>query len=143
MPVELYTKTLFGCNDGESVCEFSSDGNKYVRFFDTNNKDGVSTQRLDLSAGKYNYHIKCTDAGGNVVKGIAKFNVTIDTAAPVVARIYKEGTMLKVVTVRDSQCAYSLDNCDFGFKDGINMPYGNTTTHVTDWNEKNNLLYQM
>jgi len=37
--------------------------------------------------------------------------------------VYEEDEMLKVVTIRDSECAYSLDNCDFTFEEGIEMPY--------------------
>ena len=75
------------------------------------------------------------DAGGNLVEDVARFEVDIDTSAPVVARVYEEGGMLKIVTVRDSECSYSLDDCDFSFSEGTEMPYGNTTIHVAEWSE--------
>ncbi len=136
-PIELYAETLFGCNNGQAICEWSSDGFHYIQFFDTNKKDGIHTQRLDLTAGKHSYHIRCTDAGGNIAESIANFSVDIDTNAPSVARVYEEDGMLKLITVRDSECSYSLDNCDFSFSEGTEMPYGNTTSHVTDWSEDN------
>ncbi|MFH1237862.1 MAG: hypothetical protein ABIH79_00820 [archaeon] len=134
-PVELYVETLFGCNGGQAVCFYSTTGedNDYIMFYDTNMEDGIHTQRLDLDAGDYEYYIKCVDEGGNVVEDIMEFSLDIDESAPVVARVYEEDQMLKIVTVRDSECIYSLDNCDFSFDEGTQMPYANSTVHVAEW----------
>ena len=59
----------------------------------------------------------------------------INANAPVVARVYEESNMLKLVTVRNSQCAYSLSDCDFAFSEGTEMPYSNTTNHVAEWKQ--------
>ena len=75
------------------------------------------------------------DEGGNVVKDSVDFNLDIDENAPVGARVYEEDDLLKLVTVRDSECVYSFDNCDFTFAEGTEMPYGNSTVHVAEWNE--------
>src|SRR3989339_12972 len=136
-PIELYVETYFGCNNGLAVCEWSSDDKGYIQFFDTNKEDGIHTQRLDLVEGTHNYYVKCVDEGGNLVKDVVKFEVDIDTDAPVIARAYEEGGMLKIVTIRDSECSYSLDDCDFSFVEGTEMPYGNTTVHVAEWSNKN------
>ena len=138
MPVELKVKTLFGCNNGQAICKYSLTGNTndYIQFFDTNNEDGIHTQRLDLIAGEHEYFVQCVDEGGNLVEDSATFNLDIDTSAPVVARIYEEEGMLKIVTVRDSECSYTFDNCDFTFDEGTVMPYANSTVHIAEWNEK-------
>jgi len=44
--------------------------------------------------------------------------------------------MLKIVTVRDSECSYTFDNCDFTVAEGTQMPYANSTSHVADWNNE-------
>ena len=138
MPVELKVKILFGCNDGQAICEYSATGETgdYIRFFDTNNEDGINTQRLDLIAGEHEYFVRCIDEGGNLVEDKAIFNLDIDVNAPVVARIYEEDNMLKIVTVRNSECSYTFDNCDFSFKEGTEMPYSNSSVHVAEWNEE-------
>jgi len=137
-PVELYVETLFGCNEGQAICSYSETGDNgdYIQFFDTNTVDGVHTQRLDLTAGNQKYYVKCVDEGGNLVEDIAEFRLDIDEDAPVVARIYEEDNLLKLVTVRNSECAYTFDNCDFTFAEGTEMPYANTTVHVTEWDEE-------
>lgn len=137
MPVELRAETLFGCDGGRSICYYSDNGieGDYVSFFDTNNADGISTQMQSLAAGQHEYNIRCIDEGGNLVEDTLNFNLDIDENAPVIARVYEENSFLKIVTVRDSQCSYSLNDCDFGFDEGTQMPYANTTTHVTDWNK--------
>ncbi|MDP2947244.1 MAG: hypothetical protein Q8N88_03950, partial [Nanoarchaeota archaeon] len=119
-PVELYTETLFGCNNGRSICYYSTTDNKndYIMFYDTNNEDGISTQRQDLTSGKHKYYVQCIDAGGNVVSETLDFSLDIDTSAPNVARVYQENELLKVVTTRESECAYSFNNCDFSFEEG-------------------------
>lgn len=136
-PIEIYAETSFGCNDGQAVCFYatSDDDNKYIQFFDTNTEDGIHTQRLDLDAGNHKYYVKCVDEGGNVVKDVLEFKLEIDENAPVVARVYEEDRMLKLVTVRNSECVYTNDNCDFSFEEGTVMPYANTTVHVTEWNQ--------
>jgi hypothetical protein len=136
-PVELYVQTLFGCSEGKSVCHYSETGNEndYIMFFDTDKEDGIHTQRLDLPAGNHNYYVKCVDSGGNVVIENTEFTLDIDTNAPVVARVYEEDEMLKIVTVRDSECSYSLNDCDFTLDEGTLMPYSNSTNHVAEWNK--------
>lgn len=138
MPVELKVKTLFGCNNGQAICRYSLTGNSndYIQFFDTNSEDGIHTQRLDLVAGAHEYFVQCIDEGGNLVENSATFTLDIDTSAPVVARIYEEDGMLKIVTVKDSECSMTFDNCDFSFDEGTVMPYANSTVHVAEWNEK-------
>ncbi|MAH47992.1 hypothetical protein CMI37_19375, partial [Candidatus Pacearchaeota archaeon] len=136
-PVELYTETMFGCDSGKAICYYSDSGDEgdYIMFYDTDKEDGIHTQRLDLGDGSHTYHYKCVDSGGNAAIESTTFNLEIDTNAPVVARVYEEDAMLKIVTVRNSECAYSLDNCDFAFAEGSDMPYANSTVHVTEWNE--------
>jgi hypothetical protein len=136
-PVELYVETLFGCNEGKAICYYSKTGDEddYIMFFDTNTEDGIHTQRQDLVAGNHEFFIKCVDEGGNLVEDSVKFKLDIDTNAPVIARIYQEDQMLKIVTVRDSECSYSFNDCDFTFAEGTEMPYANSTTHIAEWNE--------
>ena len=137
-PVELYAETLFGCNDGQAVCFYATEdkNSEYIQFFDTNTIDGIHTQRLDLGAGQHKYYIKCVDEGGNVVKDTLNFKLDIDENAPVVARVYEEDDLLKLVTVRKSECVYTFDDCDFSFQEGTVMPYANSTVHVAEWNEE-------
>jgi len=140
-PIELYTETLFGCDAGKAICYYSQTGNlnDYIMFFDTNKADGIHTQRQDVSAGDHDYFIKCVDSGGNVATQNITFNVDIDTSAPVIARAYQESGNLKIVTIRNSQCAYSKQDCDFTFEEGTEMPFANSTVHVAEW--KNDETY--
>ncbi len=135
--IDLEVQTLFGCESGKSICYYSITGNNndYVMFYDTNKEDGIHTQRQDLAAGTYTYYIKCVDSGGNVAVNTTQFKLDIDTNAPVIARIYEDAGMLKIVTVRKSECAYSFDNCDFTFAEGTAMPYANSTSHVVEWQQ--------
>ncbi len=135
--VELFVQTAFGCNNGQSICYYSTSGkdNDYVMFFQTNTADGISTQRQDLKAGKHKYYVKCVDAGGNLAEEKIEFDLEIDTNAPDVARVYEEQGNLKLITIRKSECAYSFNNCDFEFSEGTQMPYANSTIHIAEWNE--------
>lgn len=134
MPIELSTSTLFGCENGKSICYYSSTGadSSFVKFFDTDTTDGIHTQRLDLSSGTYTYTVKCVDAGGNVAQNSTTFQVNIDPNAPIIARVYEEDDYLKVVTPTNSECFFSNQDCDF-LNEGSPMPYANSTTHITPW----------
>jgi len=51
-------------------------------------------------------------------------NIFIDKQAPVVTRAYRElPDALKIVTDEESECSYSLNNCNFNFDEGIKMIY--------------------
>jgi len=136
-PVELSVETAMGCDDNRAICYYSTADNDadYIKFFKTDTNDGIHTQTLNLAAGQYTYYVKCVDSGGNVAKNFTNFNVNIDAGAPMVARTYQDGNLLKIRTVRNSECVYSFDNCDFAFKDGTPMPSANTTDHVADWKQ--------
>ncbi len=136
-PIELYVQTLFGCNNGLSICDYSTTGNEgdFIMFYDTNNEDGVSTQKQSLGPGSHKYYIECIDEGGNIARDTIEFILDIDTSAPVIARIYEEEGLLKIVTVKESECAYNFANCDFTFEEGTEMPYANSTNHIAEWNK--------
>ncbi len=133
--IELSVETLFGAENGKSICFYSTTDNDgdYIKFFDTG--DVVHKQRQDLTTGDYVYYYKCVDAGGNVAKDSTSFSVVVDTSAPVVARVYEEAGKLKLVTVKNSECAYTFDNCDFTFEEGTNMPTAGTKMHIADWKQ--------
>ena len=137
-PIELYAETAFGCNEGQAVCYFSTTGEEedFIRFFDTNNEDGISTQRQNLISGNHKYFLRCIDEGGNVASASIAFNVNIDTNPPVIARIYEQENFLKIVTLRNSICSYSLNSCDFTVDEGTQMPIAGTKTHITEWNKE-------
>ncbi len=134
-PVELFVQTAFGCEDNKAICAYSTTENlgDYIVFYDTNNEDGVNTQKLFFSQGTKKVNVRCVDSGGNLANVSLNFNVEIDTVAPVIARVYEEDSLLKIVTVRDSECSFTNDDCSFLFEEGTEMPIANSTTHVTEW----------
>lgn len=138
-PIELFVQTKFGCDNGKAVCFYSLTGEQgdFIQFFDTNNDDGIHTQKQSLEAGDHKYFIKCVDGGGNVAEETIEFKLEIDENAPVIARIYEESQKLKVVTVRPSECSYTLNTCDFSFEEGTQMPIANSTVHFAEWNKEN------
>jgi len=121
------------------MCFYSDTGETgdFITFFDTNNEDGISTQPLSLTDGQHDIFVQCVDAGGNLAEETISFDLEIDENAPVIARVYEEDSLLKIVTVRNSECSYTLNDCGFTFDEGTQMPYANTTVHVTEWNRDN------
>jgi len=138
MPVDLTAETLFGCDKGLANCFFSGNGidGDYILFANTNQEDGLHNQTLYLGPGEHEYFIKCVDSGGNLIVNSTKFFLDIDTSAPIIARIYNDDGQLKIVTLRDSECSYSYDNCDFLFDEGTMMPKDNSKVHFAEWNNE-------
>jgi hypothetical protein len=132
--INLYVETSSGCEDGKARCFYSSTGNNndYIEFFETNTEDGVHQSQIFTTEGRHAYFIKCVDAGGNVAVNSTSVNVEVLKDGPVVARAYASGDNLRIVTLRNSECAYTFDNCDFAFKEGIPMPVPNETIHYAD-----------
>ncbi len=135
--VNLEVETANGYRNGEAVCSYSDTGREsdWIEFFETGTS--LHTQRLDLVEGDYKYYVKCSDLGGNRDDNYTEFKVETDREAPVVARVYRENELLKIVTIEDSTCRYDIKSCNFNFEDGIDMPYANQTDHVAEWQTEN------
>jgi len=135
MPVDLEVETLFGCEQSKANCYFAdSEDGDFILFAETDTEDGLHKQTLYLTEGDYDYHVRCVDSGGNLIEESTQFDLDIDTASPIIARIYHDLGQLKIVTLRDSECSYTNENCDFLFEDGISMPKADSKVHFSDWN---------
>ena len=139
--VKLEAKTSAGYNEGEAICYFSDTGEEdsYVEFFNTGTFE--HSQELFLTAGNYNYNVRCVDLGGNTDSAISSFTVETDTIAPTVVRVFRQENSLKVITNEKAPCVYGNFGCDYLFKDGTNMTKAvNGTEHSTAWNT-NKIFY--
>lgn len=123
--INLELETDDGSEDGKSICYFSPSGEKdsYIAMFETNNY--LHKQTLSLVNGDYKYYFRCIDSGGNAAESSTTFKVFVDKQTPRVTRAYKQLDALKIVTDEDSECAYSLKDCNFNFADGQKMAYSN------------------
>ena len=133
--VELSVRTDDGADEGNAICLFSETGEEgtYLQMFDTGGFE--HKQSLDLASGRYTYHVRCVDAGGNSAERSVGFRVIIDRAPPAITRIYKEDG-LKIVTNEDAECVYSLADCNYNFEEGLAMIYSNPsirTSHFAEW----------
>jgi len=130
--VNLYVETSSGCDNGKAVCFYSLDNQNYLEFFETNTEDGIHKQTIYTGEGRQTYYIKCVDAGGNIATNTTSVNIDVNKDGPIVARAYVANEKLNILTLRESECAYTFDNCDYAFDKAIEMPYGNETLHVAE-----------
>ncbi len=135
--VWLEVETANGYKNGEAVCYYSETTNEadWIEFFETGKS--LHKQRLDLISGSYKYYVKCVDLGGNRDDNKTEFTVEVDRSSPIIARVYKENELLRIITIEDSECRYSTQSCNFKFEDGVDMPYANQTEHVAEWKTEN------
>ncbi len=134
--VELKVKTDDGAQEGKAICYFSNTGvvGSYVLMFDTNNFE--HKQLLTLTSGSYEYFFRCVDLGGNSASASTRFNVFVDTQAPLVTRAYHYLDTLKINTNEDASCVYSLNSCNYVFDEGIDMiqnPPSIRNQHYAEW----------
>ena len=141
--VILEVETSAGADDGRAKCQYESNG----KYYDFSNKGSPeylyqNTQRLDLSKGDYNLPIKCIDLGGNTDTTTINFSVEIDTSAPNITRVYREGDYLKLITDEEAECRYGTSSnvgCDYDFEEGILMiNLNDDLEHYVDWNSNVN-----
>ena len=135
IPIFLEIKTDNGYDNGESLCYYSaSEPNSeedYLLFSDT--KSNIHLQRQDLPQGNYEYYFKCVDLGGNTVYNKTTFKVETDRQTPMVIRTYREGGELKVMTNEESECTYSINDCNFEIEEGISMTTFDSKSHTAGW----------
>jgi hypothetical protein len=136
--VTLQAHTSAGANKGVAICSFknsSQDDTNYVTFANTNSY--THSQDLYLSAGNYDYTIRCTDFGGNYKTLEETFTVETDTTPPAIVRMYNNNNQLDIVTDEQSQCVYDTTDCNYNFADGIKMTTTDELEHLTNWDPTN------
>ena len=136
--VTLTVRTTAGYSDGLAYCYYSDTGEEdsYIQFFESNSYKHA--QDLYLSAGVYNYSIKCLDLGGNSDLDSVGFTVDTDTDAPIIVRAYHEENYLKLITHEKGKCVYDPTNCNYLFTDGLSLTVIDGVNHFTDWNTEVN-----
>jgi len=133
VPIFLTVKTDNGYKNGESICYYSLTNNEedYIEFLETNSNN--HEQRQDLPQGNYTYYIKCVDLGGNSAYNSTSFNVKVDREKPKIVRIYREAGELKIITNEDSECSYSINDCNFEIELGLQMFSLDYRAHSSEW----------
>ncbi len=133
--VTLKAETTSGFNSGKAKCYDSpTEKGTYTKFSETDSQ--VHSTNLWLNETNYNYFIRCIDDAGNSDTKTVSFNVETDTQAPAVVRAFHDGNSLKIITNEKATCVYNTQEfeCNYEFKDGIEMRYLNDKEHFTDWN---------
>ncbi len=90
-----------------------------------------------LGPGDYDFFIRCYDLAGNSDNKQISFTVETDTSAPIVVRVFRDGSNLKIITDEEANCVYDNKNCLYDFDDGIDMT-GDDKVHSTKWNPDKN-----
>lgn len=103
-------------------------GDRYIPFFET--FSSVHKQTFEtFSREQRILGIRCEDIlTGETVDREAKFNILIDNEFPKITRVYEQGGMLRVITDEDSQCYYSLSQCNFDIENATTMS-GDSLVH--------------
>lgn len=137
--VTLTAFTAAGYKDGESVCSYREPGAQgYIEFFNTNSFKHSTD--LFLADGEYDYEIRCVDLGGNSDNKTVSFEVESDSSAPNVARAFKDGPNLKIITDEKSECVFDTSNCNYQFEDGLPMTKSDDgLSHYVEWSSKSKL----
>ncbi len=139
--IDLKVKTAHGADDGRAVCYYSTEKDNTDSYIAMDSTDSyIHNQSQSLEAGNYEYFFMCVDAGGNLAVSSTNFNVFVDVAEPKVARVYRDGSALKLITSEEAECVYSTTNCDYEIADGIALTYEASGSglekniHFTEWN---------
>ena len=129
--VDLEVYTSGGAENGVAKCYYGRNG-RYISFFETYS-NYHKQPLIDRLEGEYNFDIKCEDVAGNIAEGKVEFNIDIDKEAPVITRVYYDGS-LKIVTDEPATCAYSFTDskCRFDIENATFMS-GQEEEHSADW----------
>lgn len=139
IPVTLTVETAHGAEEGVATCSFSNieEGGRYIPMGDTGDSY-KHNQTLDLTAGNYIYYFRCIDGGGNAATANTTFSVITDTADPLITRVFRDSTVLKLITSEEAKCYYSNNNCNYNLEDGLPLILEEATdrfVHTTPWEE--------
>lgn len=105
------------------TCSYSFSGYEtMITFLHTGER--VHTQDFNLPLGTHKIYVECEDETGDTARGEANFRVLQDNSAPKIARIFRQGATIKVITTEEAECRYSSEKCSFPFTEGITMGSG-------------------
>jgi hypothetical protein len=138
IPVTLEVETAHGADNGNATCSFSDSESGRFIIMDNTGSSYLHNQTLDLGAGQHTYYFRCIDAGANLATNSTTFKVSVDTSKPLVTRVFKDGSVLKVITSEEAKCYYSNTNCNYNLEDGLVMLYEDATkrnVHTVEWNK--------
>lgn len=137
--VSLTLETAHGADEGKSICYL--DTKKDSDFTTAMDSDFTVMHNLTLylPQGNYQYFFRCVDSGGNAAETNTSFIIQIDKEPPLIARVFKDGDKLKIITSEEAKCVYSLTNCNYNFEEatGTAFLYEDPTkrvVHYTTWN---------
>jgi hypothetical protein len=136
--VTLEAETSAGYKQGEATCYYSDTGTagSYIIFSDTDSH--THSKNIWLGPGEHNYFIRCIDLAGNSDSREISFIVETDTVAPIVVRVFRDGSNLKIITNEEASCVYDNEDCLYDFDDGIGMTTSDDEVHSTGWDSKKN-----
>ena len=140
--VNLTVETAFGANGGAATCFYEIDGiGQFNIAMDETGGFKHSQQFPFNQEGNHIAYYQCRDGGNNIAEASTSFNVVVDTAVPLVSRVYKDGSNLKVITNEDARCVYSLNSCSYEFASGLVMSYESAggviqkDNHIVGWSQ--------
>ncbi len=130
--VELEVKTSGGAENGKSICRWGLSNASYPALFMQTNSDIHRQSLVDRGAGVYSVFVRCEDVGGNIAKSSTSFEIKIDTTPPRIVRAYFDGG-LRIITNENSECAYSVVNCNFEWNENTTLMSGSEKEHSAEW----------
>ncbi len=137
--VNLEVKTSEGGYEGKSSCWYAiskegSENNVYTRFPITGDSSTHQSPGLQFVEGKNKIKVKCEDKAGNTAEKEGEITLELDTTAPIVARIFREGSGLNILTNEEAECYYNPKTCKFNIKEGESITTALSESHSVEWN---------
>jgi hypothetical protein len=130
--IDLEVHTSGGV-DGSALCEFSFNGDTFIKFFGSGGEIHKQTFNA-LFEGNYDINLLCTDIADNVATGNSIFTIEVDDDGPMITRVYDQNGQLTIITDESSECAYSFESCSYNFQNGTLMS-GSGLTHTTPFDQ--------
>lgn len=131
--VDLEVETSGGAKNGEATCYYSFLGyDNMIQFFDTFSTKHKQNFNM-MMRGDYIIYAKCEDEAGNIASKETNFELIVDSSPPAVARVYKEGGYLKLITNKDAKCYYDFYTCGFEINNATSMTTALSKSHTAQW----------
>lgn len=136
MTLTLEVVTASGAESGKAECFYKfREEYDYIRFYDTFS-DYHKQVFSSIIRGDYKIYIKCQDVAGNTAENFTEFSVKIDTSAPVITRVYYDGSLM-IMTNENAICAYSFTDtkCKFEIENATQaeLMSGEEKEHSAEW----------
>lgn len=137
--LELNIITSGGGN--KHYCSWNTRGYEFVTPIFEDGSLRSHKVNMNLADGDQTIYVECSDETGDTTRNTTEFTIKYDGSAPLISRVWQEGSSLQIRTNEIAKCRYSTEKCSFDWETGTYIGIGGVENPMSTGVEKGQIYY--